>query len=167
MRCVRYCVVVGVVGVVVFFELVVVALAEADPPLVVLSAVFFALLFFDVLFFDVVFFVLLFFVAVFEEVGGCVVTTRVVVTSVSRVDVTTTVFVTGSGVFPPLARLVAEAARSTPITRAASATIPPTTQTPVVREEGSSSVSSSHSTSCSLASPGESAGSSAVGGSSP
>lgn len=153
MRCVRYCVVVGVAGVVVFFELVVVALAEADP-------LFFA-------FFAVVFFGGVFEELVFEEVGGCVVTTRVVVTSVSRVDVTTTVFVTGSGVFPPLARLVAEAARSTPIARAASATIPPTTQTPVVREEGSSSVSSSHSTSCSLASSGESAGSSAVGGSSP
>ena len=153
MRCVRYCVVVGVAGVVAFFELVFVALAEADP----LFFAFFAVVFFGGVFEEVV----------FEEVGGCVVTTRVVVTSVSRVDVTTTVFVTGSGVFPPLARLVAEAARSTPITRAASATIPPTTQTPVVREEGSSSVSSSHSTSCSLASPGESAGSSAVGGSSP
>lgn len=160
MLCARYRAVVGVAvlfGVLfgVFFGLVVVALAETDPPFVVLSAVFVAA----------------FFVAGFEEVGGCVVTTRVVVTSVSRVDVTTTVFVTGSGVFPPLARLVAEAARSTPITMAASATIPPITQTPVLRTEApspaSSSISSSHSTSCSRVPSGESAGSSAVGGASP
>ena len=150
MQCARYRVVVEVVA---FFELVFVALTEADP----LFVVFFGGVFEELVLEEVA----------FEEVGGCVVTTRVVVTSVSRVDVTTTVFVTGSGVFPPLARLVAEAARSTPITMAASATIPPITQTPVLRTEGPSSVSSSHSTSCSRVPSGESAGSSAVGGSSP
>lgn len=155
MQCARYRVVVEAVA---FFELVFVALTEADPLFVV---------FFAVVFFGGVFEELVLEEVAFEEVGGCVVTTRVVVTSVSRVDVTTTVFVTGSGVFPPLARLVAEAARSTPITMAASATIPTTTQTPVLRTEAPSPASSSHSTSCSRVPSGESAGSSAVGGSSP